>query len=376
MLNPASSLRPPHPQRNSQHNRYSYGISAGHYHQPSYLSSQPASVEERVRPGLGWGPSGSQMRLGTGPERPAIITNYQLMAGVNSGWDSAKFEGMLDARATTFADGPVVGLNRLSVSGRCGGRQSGSEGSGLQAGISCGTQSSFNVEGGTIVHHSLTSSNPTTYSTLHRPEPCPLGSYSALSPFATPRAQSPAPLPPSQLTPSGPTHFSPNAINYTHIQNNLPAFGHASLGSSPSPPRPRSRFFPARSQSASPEPRSFPRTPIKQPSFPPSSTTRPPPHPVRSPTLSPSPSTSLSSGGPAGRRTTFPPSSLSELQLAWDRGEYYPSAEAVAGMMRRSGLTRVQVRGWFANRRQRASDEERVAVAEEARRMGVAGVPF
>ncbi|KAI5475323.1 oxidative-stress responsive protein 1 [Pseudohyphozyma bogoriensis] len=55
-----------------------------------------------------------------------------------------------------------------------------------------------------------------------------------------------------------------------------------------------------------------------------------------------------------GRRPTWGANELMWLYGAWDGGEYYPSVELVQDIMDATGMRREQVRGWFANKRQRA----------------------
>ncbi|GAA5900519.1 hypothetical protein JCM8208_000522 [Rhodotorula glutinis] len=74
-----------------------------------------------------------------------------------------------------------------------------------------------------------------------------------------------------------------------------------------------------------------------------------------------------SAGTGSGKRTTFNPYELSVLQAVWARGMYYPAPDALDEVVRRTGMTRVQVRNWFANKRQRSAGEEKKRVAKMAK---------
>ncbi|GAA5991208.1 hypothetical protein JCM10908_006587 [Rhodotorula pacifica] len=70
------------------------------------------------------------------------------------------------------------------------------------------------------------------------------------------------------------------------------------------------------------------------------------------------------SGGAQTKRTIFTPYELSVLQALWATGAYYPAHWQVEEVQRRTGLTRVQIRNWFANRRQRSVGEEKARVIQ------------
>jgi len=53
-----------------------------------------------------------------------------------------------------------------------------------------------------------------------------------------------------------------------------------------------------------------------------------------------------SAGTGSGKRTIFNPYELSVLQAVWARGMYYPAPDALDEVVRRTGMTRVQVRNW------------------------------
>ncbi|GAA5841847.1 hypothetical protein JCM9279_003129 [Rhodotorula babjevae] len=77
-------------------------------------------------------------------------------------------------------------------------------------------------------------------------------------------------------------------------------------------------------------------------------------------------------GPGSGKRTIFNPYELSVLQALWARGMFYPAPEAIDEVVRRTGMTRVQVRNWFANKRQRSAGEEKKRVAKMAKDLSLA----
>ncbi|GAA5880313.1 hypothetical protein JCM3774_006725 [Rhodotorula dairenensis] len=70
------------------------------------------------------------------------------------------------------------------------------------------------------------------------------------------------------------------------------------------------------------------------------------------------------SGTQAAKRTIFTPYELSLLQSLWTSGAYYPAHWQVEETQRRTGLSRVQIRNWFANKRQRAVGDEKARVIQ------------
>ena len=369
MLSSSHSLRSARKRSTLHPNQHNYYQAPVHYrqsaHHDGYLSSQPSLGDSRSGPSAVWGPSGSQMRLGTGPNHPALINSGHTELALLSEWEMGRTCSH-ETRGISFVERggrAAISLPPQASSSRAIGAVTLELPKPNSSTINL-SQRSPRTTTVTIVHRQLLSTGSASYATLHRPGPGPLGSYSALSPFATPRPGSPEAETEHPHFPIAPVLIVDTVTNSEGAFDRIASTTRTDSYAFATPTRTRGRV---RSQSASPAP----RAPYLAIAAPYAYST---PYPLRRCTLSPSHSTSPSSHGPAGRRTTFPPSSLHELQDAWDRGEYYPSAEAVAGMMRRSGLTRVQVRGWFANKRQRAGEEERGRVAEEARRCGVVGV--
>ncbi|BGP01493.1 hypothetical protein NBRC10513v2_005135 [Rhodotorula toruloides] len=72
------------------------------------------------------------------------------------------------------------------------------------------------------------------------------------------------------------------------------------------------------------------------------------------------------------KRTIFSPYELSVLQGLWAAGAYYPASHQVEEVQRRTGLSRLQVRNWFANKRQRATGDEKLRVVEMGKGLSVA----
>ncbi|GAA5840987.1 hypothetical protein JCM11251_006774 [Rhodosporidiobolus azoricus] len=114
------------------------------------------------------------------------------------------------------------------------------------------------------------------------------------------------------------------------------------------------------------------------PSLPPSashlpSTTRPPLSTSAIHSLpaygAPIPLTNRPSSPP--KRTNFSALELKLLQGLWNAGGYYPSVQQVEEVQMKTGLSRTQIRNWFANRRQRSSGEEKSRVQKMARELGV-----
>ncbi|GAA5963851.1 hypothetical protein JCM8115_006354 [Rhodotorula mucilaginosa] len=78
----------------------------------------------------------------------------------------------------------------------------------------------------------------------------------------------------------------------------------------------------------------------------------------------PEPQAESSSSSQQAKRTIFTPYELSILQDLWTKGAYYPAHWQVEQVQRCTGLTRVQIRNWFANKRQRAVGEEKARVVQ------------
>ncbi|GAA6049110.1 hypothetical protein JCM3770_003891 [Rhodotorula araucariae] len=99
----------------------------------------------------------------------------------------------------------------------------------------------------------------------------------------------------------------------------------------------------------------------------------PPDDPRIPPTLARrlSPEESGAAGAPH-KRTIFTPYELSILQALWNSGRYYPNPAEVEEVQRRTGLSRVQVRNWFANKRQRATGDEKTKVVMQGKDLAVA----
>lgn len=99
------------------------------------------------------------------------------------------------------------------------------------------------------------------------------------------------------------------------------------------------------------------------------------------------------------KRTCFTPEELNCLNTAWIQGHYYPSPKVVGDIMTETQLTKVQVRGWyvftifpsssltrtlihlrvhfrFANKRQRASEQEKEKISECAKRLASSGALY
>lgn len=76
------------------------------------------------------------------------------------------------------------------------------------------------------------------------------------------------------------------------------------------------------------------------------------------------------------RRKAYMPAELNVLQAAWDAGHYYPASSLVEQIIQATELSRPQIRGWFANRRQRAPEDEKARIRASAQRLAVAGVMF
>ncbi|GAA6003731.1 hypothetical protein JCM10207_003568 [Rhodosporidiobolus poonsookiae] len=72
------------------------------------------------------------------------------------------------------------------------------------------------------------------------------------------------------------------------------------------------------------------------------------------------------------KRTSFAPGKLLAFQSVWDSGAYYPTQRQVDALEKETGLTRTQIRNWFANRRQRASGDEKVKIQQMGRDLSVA----
>ncbi|GAA5914636.1 hypothetical protein JCM6882_001225 [Rhodosporidiobolus microsporus] len=71
------------------------------------------------------------------------------------------------------------------------------------------------------------------------------------------------------------------------------------------------------------------------------------------------------------KRTNFSALELRMLQGLWNSGGYYPSVQQVEEVQQKTGLSRTQIRNWFANRRQRSTGEEKSRVQRMARELGM-----
>ncbi|GAA6032248.1 hypothetical protein JCM8097_007144 [Rhodosporidiobolus ruineniae] len=76
------------------------------------------------------------------------------------------------------------------------------------------------------------------------------------------------------------------------------------------------------------------------------------------------------SSSPA-KRTNFSATEVKAMSQLWDAGVYYPGSAEVESLMRSTGLTKIQIRNWFANRRQRATGEEKAAVQRRGRELAL-----
>ncbi|BGP25934.1 hypothetical protein JCM10295v2_004877 [Rhodotorula toruloides] len=76
--------------------------------------------------------------------------------------------------------------------------------------------------------------------------------------------------------------------------------------------------------------------------------------------------------GQPNKRTIFSPYELSVLHGLWAAGAYYPASHQVEEVQRRTGLSRLQVRNWFANKRQRATGDEKSRVIEMGKGLSAA----
>ncbi|BGP17811.1 Homeobox protein six2 [Rhodosporidiobolus nylandii] len=72
------------------------------------------------------------------------------------------------------------------------------------------------------------------------------------------------------------------------------------------------------------------------------------------------------------KRTNFSAGELLALQTLWNSGAYYPSPTQVEELQAKTGLSWTQIRNWFANRRQRATGEEKARVVKMGRELQVA----
>ncbi|KAM0749292.1 hypothetical protein T439DRAFT_47081 [Meredithblackwellia eburnea MCA 4105] len=76
------------------------------------------------------------------------------------------------------------------------------------------------------------------------------------------------------------------------------------------------------------------------------------------------------------KKRSFGALELRVLNATWDAGHYYPPSAMVEGIIRATDLSRPQIRGWFANRRQRATEEEKEAIKIYARVHAIPGANF
>ncbi|GAA5852403.1 hypothetical protein JCM8547_006769 [Rhodosporidiobolus lusitaniae] len=71
------------------------------------------------------------------------------------------------------------------------------------------------------------------------------------------------------------------------------------------------------------------------------------------------------------KRSNFSAPTLRVLGTLWSQGAFYPSSEQVDEVCRQTGLTRTQVRNFFANKRQRATGEEKIKIQQLGRELSL-----